>query len=263
LVSHKLHIKWATSLGVPEEIARLVNKVIDERNWHDLGRLKSAYTLSIIPLRGGCYVKPRLTRKPTIGKLARIMREEFKDKESLYYAVVAAILHHFMDFIMKVLRRYGSISLEYPKVVLKKAERLIHEHQVSRLEILCMTPGAFKEVKEFIYAHVEDMLKDILHELETKGKVPRIGPDTFSKVFCEWAKHKNMHVITRIESISESYNHLLPPSAAARKIYSELRKGRYTHFYMAGTEFAFRDVDEAMHSMLKELKTSLGDIMYR
>ena len=152
----------------------------------------------------------------------------------------------------------GKIVLKNPEGLIEKAVNFLLKHQLPRIELLCRVPGTFKAVKDFILMNAKAMLKDILDELESKRIVLEIGIDTFTKIFCEWAITMGIKVVYFIKSRSEVYPYVIPSSAAAKKIYSILRKGEEVMFQVNLKTYIFKNINDALNTMLRDLEKYKG-----
>jgi len=260
LLSLALYIKWATALGIPDSITTRVNNVINKEHDRNLGRLKPVYYIDVSPAPPPGVPERRKYTVSTVGELCGRLLEEFKDRDALISAVEAAILYHFMITLASLIRRRGELVLKNPGKLIDEVEDLLLENRLPSIELLCKAPNSYLKVKRFIKRYSREFLRDILDDLSRSRRLPEIGADLFVKVFSRWAKAKGIHVINLIESPTETYQYLIPPPAAARKIYSKLRKNEEVIFKSNSKTYQFKDLNDALNIMLRELGINIIDI---
>jgi len=169
MVSHKLHEEWCVKLGIPREICREVNVLIDIKcRKHDVGRREKFVYAGAggirIPIvgKGRRYVGKTIKGVPIrmmyvdVEDLIKCLKRFYGD--TIPDSVVkSAILHHFLDEIKNI--------LENQKVSLNAKE--IIDEVARRLELLKrFNQRAFHEVYIFLQNNVQRVVESVLKEIE-------------------------------------------------------------------------------------------------
>ena len=116
--SWKLHDKWAVKMGIPLEVSKKINELIDSY-LHDLGERKRVPIGPPIPIDKlrGIYAELPKIRVQTESILIELITEKFS-KNLINQALEAALLHHWLDKIAGVIRDYGTIVSENVEFVI-------------------------------------------------------------------------------------------------------------------------------------------------
>ena len=174
--SWKLHEKWAVKFGISQEIAKKVNKLIDLEEEHDLGLKKRKRLAGILPYD-----------EYTVQELVKELYRRFREKA--FEASLAALLHHYLDTIEKILRNFYPLDIEgLVEVIVKDVESILREHGLDLLNIYFR--GCWESVCNFCRENIFEILKDIEKELIEKGKVKEIGDLKVLHLFAEWRRIK-------------------------------------------------------------------------
>ncbi len=240
--SWSIHVKWAIRLGIPKDIADLVNRIIDSFDEHDMGLVKSK---ELIPGYGFSKVKI-----DTLPDLIEHLKYYFHDVKSYRYATLAAILHHFLDSIAFIIKSAGACSRFVPDSVVEYAKNRLISHRLNRLNY-----KAFEEVYNFVKKYAKDIVEDITNELSSKG-VLEIGPELFKKLFNKWRERHGYPGLVWIRG----YPRPLPVASAAKKIYSMLKGNEEVTFYFCknvgyncikvSQEYTFKNLQDFIKVML-------------
>jgi len=247
--SWDLHNKWASMMGIPLDISKKVNEIIDNMSVHDLGEIKRISMRTPVHPGRGIYAKfPKIT-VPTDTILRRILENTYSDPVKLKYAFKATILHHWLDKIAKVITMFGTEVIRDSEYVINYAERLLTVY---------LDNDAYNEVRSFIKKNARNIIRDIADELTRKG-VSDIGPEIFFNALDEFRRRNGWPGLVYIDK-------LMPIKATANKMYHELKAGRKVRFYFAysgstwGTRyrvspiFEVRSIKEAMNLFKKSFK---------
>jgi len=204
-------------MGIPSNISKEVNKIVDNRYVHDLGEIKKIPMHEPIHLGGGIYAEfPKITVQ-TEDILRELLESIYAhDSAKLRYAFKAAILHHWLDKIAKVIAMFGTKVIRDSEYIIDYAKKLL---------TIYLDEDAYDEVRNFVKKNAKDIIQDIANELTCKD-VLDIGPETFFNALNEFRKRNGWPGLIYIDK-------LMPIKAAAMKMYHELKAGKRVRFYFA------------------------------
>ncbi|MHA1506790.1 MAG: hypothetical protein ACTSR0_06405 [Candidatus Asgardarchaeia archaeon] len=207
--SWKLHDRWALKIGIPEEISREVNRLIDSGGRHDLGR--SGRRGGIGPIEVIITTGPR--------DLLELLEEEFPD--DFETALKASALHHLLDRIERMVKEAGYEHIEISPELIEIAydgikSKLLKEYSHA---LVCDNAtkifiDVLKSVKNELLPMSNELTRDIIEEVRRGRKAEPCGPLYIAKIL----KKISVYGIITVD------NKPLPLIAAAQKIYSKLRK---------------------------------------
>jgi len=213
--SHRLHSKWASLYGVPDDIASRVNEIIDYAyGEHDLGEVKQRYLVVD-------NVKIPLGKDITVHELENILMLEFPDKREYKLAVKAALLHHFLDKIERCLKEVGILAVDYSEKVIDYAEEKMRQHYLHVL-----SREEFRKLYSFLKEHSREVVHDVLEDMKSKGirSIDYIGPTILADFLKEYIERHGYEKFILIPSHIHG-ERPLPLMSATRKIFHELKKG--------------------------------------
>jgi|GEM_PF-2450405 hypothetical protein len=219
--SWRIHEKWAEKMGIPLDVARKVNEMIDSNYLHDLGKNKRSPIHPPIPIGRGMYAYPPKITVRTSDTLKDLLEFEYGDDPvKLHSSIKASILHHCLDGIAKYISNEGT--------VIEQTEKATDYAIRYAGDVASLDPNTFEEVENFIRAFADDLVHEIVTELKAKG-VENTGPEPFFRLLNEVRKKMNYPGMVYI--IGEGK--FLEIRPAARKIYSLLKAGKRVRFYFA------------------------------
>jgi hypothetical protein len=234
--SWKLHRRWAERYGIPEHIASSVDKLIDGGAVHDLGEVKKPR------IRSPTGMEIPLRPVHTSFGLVYALKVLFGGGSDYVYAVRAALLHHFLDKVERVLRECGaSICGARPDAVVDAAYAKMLQHGLDML-----SRDELEKIYMFLKVNASDVVKDIVAD---RGLSP-IGPSTLAMLLRGYIEGHGYDTLVWIPS--HEPRRPLPLTAAARKILSALNRGeevsiqfsRRTDHYPATHPYRFRNLED-------------------
>lgn len=234
--SWKIHKKWAKIMGIPEHIVNEVNRIIDSGPIHDLGEVKK-YKTHIgdmsIPLRP----------QDTCMLLKMTLMSIYPDRKEYILAAKAAILHHILDKIERILKEHGALAAHDPTKLVKYA------YEDRRNHLICLEEELFPQVLNLIQLNAHEIIDDILKE----SNINTIGPSVVVQLLTEYVKHKK---IKGVISIPSHMDRPLPVAAAARKIYTLLKQGEKVTIILDKI-YEFTNIKDLVSTLLKELRKNI------
>lgn len=230
--SWKIHRKWAKTMGIPEHIADKVNRIIDSGPIHDLGK-DVKYIIYIYGIPYTTYINTCTFLKMTLTSI-------FSDHREYILAAKAAILHHILDKIERILKEYGTLITHNPIKIVKHACENRYSH------LMCLGEELFRQVSDFVQRNAYKIVDDILRE----SNIDAIGPYVVVRLLTKYVKHKK---IKGIISIPSHMDRPLPVAAAARKIYALLKRGEKVTIILDKV-YEFTNIKDLVSTLIKELK---------
>jgi hypothetical protein len=145
--SWEVHEKYAILMGVPIEVAREVNKLIDDPRWHDffdsaLRRNEQPFLdgrLVIYNFDSSLFYTP--TWEPFRRKIEAYGRDGFR----------AFFLHVFLDVVERNMRGKGFEALQINDV-----SRFYEEY--------------IEEVEKFLQDRIDEVVRDVVEDIASRGR---------------------------------------------------------------------------------------------
>lgn len=211
--SWSIHRKWTSRLGIPRDLAREVDRLIDLEGLHDKGR--RIRSMNLAPGVG-------VALEPGPTHLLRLIRERFPRSEGL--ALKAAVLHHLLDFLEGQIKSIGYAIAERmdPEGLVAMAHAGLE--QKLRIDYLRYFEGPDNSLDLFLeqLSSIGSELKPVAAELisdilrEVKSKSEPIGPSSVTKLISSISTGGIVNVDGRD----------LPILAASKYLLSRLRRGQ-------------------------------------
>ncbi len=194
---------------VPVEVAEAVNRIIDAGPVHDLGEVKRWR------LRLGSIEVP--LRPQSICEMLRAaLIAAFPRYEEYVLAVKATFLHHVLDKVERLLREHGLILARDP------VRLVYHAYVDRRSQLYCLRHGLGDTVFDDVYGFVERNAERMVDDIVNEAGVDVVGPGALAQLLALYVWCRGVYGVVRIPS---HMGRPLPVAAAARKIYSLLKRG--------------------------------------